>query len=101
MMNLFRRKRNSFYRQTFAQYYPRDGKDYLLSPDNSHCHIFVNYHKEEDISESTKYEDKFLNTKELDWMSKSNRKINSNDVQSILGKKGPIRLPLFIKKKKR
>ena len=30
--------------------------------------------------------------------SKSNRKINSNDVQSILGKKGIIRLPLFIKK---
>ena len=71
---------------------------YLVSPDNSHCPIFVNYHKEEDISESTKYEDKFVNTKEFDWMSKSNRKINSNDVQSILGKKGPIRLPLFIKK---
>jgi SOS-response transcriptional repressor LexA len=31
-------------------------------------------------------------------MSKSNRKINSNDVQSILGKNGAIRLPLFIKK---
>lgn len=31
-------------------------------------------------------------------MSKSNRKINSNDVQSILGKNGDIRLPLFIKK---
>ncbi len=71
---------------------------YLVSPDNSHCPIFVNYHKEEDISESTKYEDKFVNTKEFDWMSKSNRKINSNDVQSILGKNGAIRLPLFIKK---
>lgn len=71
---------------------------YLVSSDNSHCPIFVNYHKEEDISESTKYEDKFVNTKEFDWMSKSNRKINSNDVQSILGKNGPIRLPLFIKK---
>ena len=31
-------------------------------------------------------------------MSKSNRTLSSNDVQSILGKKGPIRLPLFIKK---
>jgi superfamily II DNA or RNA helicase/HKD family nuclease/phage repressor protein C with HTH and peptisase S24 domain len=71
---------------------------YLVSPDNTHCPIFVNYHKEEDISESTKYEDKFVNTKEFDWMSKSNRKINSNDVQSILGENGPIRLPLFIKK---
>lgn len=71
---------------------------YLVSPDNTNCPIFVNYHKEDDISESTKYEDKFVNTKEFDWMSKSNRKINSNDVQSILGKNGAIRLPLFIKK---
>jgi len=71
---------------------------YLVSPDNTHCPIFVNYHKEDDISESTKYEDKFVNAKEFDWMSKSNRKINSNDVKSILGKNGTIRLPLFIKK---
>lgn len=71
---------------------------YLVSSDNTHCPIFVNYHKEEDISASTKYEDEFVNNSEFDWMSKSNRKISSNDVQSILGKNGPIRLPLFIKK---
>ena len=71
---------------------------YLVSSDNKHCPIFVNYHKEEDISASTKYEDEFVNNSEFDWMSKSNRKIDSNDVQSILGKNGPIRLPLFIKK---
>lgn len=71
---------------------------YLVNPDNTHCPIFVNYHKEEHISESTKYEDEFVNNKEFNWMSKSNRKISSNDVQSILGKNGVIRLPLFIKK---
>ena len=71
---------------------------YLVSPDNSHCPIFVNYHKEDNISESTKYEDEFVNNKEFDWMSKSNRKISSKDVQSILGQNGEIRLPLFIKK---
>jgi superfamily II DNA or RNA helicase/HKD family nuclease/SOS-response transcriptional repressor LexA len=71
---------------------------YLVSPDNKYCPIFVNYHKEEDISESTKYEDEFVNQKEFDWMSKSNRKIESKDVQSILGNNGKIRLPLFIKK---
>lgn len=71
---------------------------YLVSADNDHCPIFVNYHKEENISESTKYEDEFVNNKEFDWMSKSNRTVNSNDVQSILGQNGPIRLPLFIKK---
>jgi superfamily II DNA or RNA helicase/HKD family nuclease len=71
---------------------------YLVSPDKTNCAIFVNYHKEENISESTKYEDKFINNKEFDWMSKSNRKIESDDVQSILGSNGTIRLPLFIKK---
>ena len=71
---------------------------YLVSPDNAHCPIFVNYHKEDDISESTKYEDAFINNKEFEWMSKSNRTLFSNDVQSILGQNGNIRLPLFIKK---
>ena len=71
---------------------------YLVSADNSNCPIFVNYHKEDHISETTKYEDEFVNRNEFDWMSKSNRKIESNDVQAILGKKGEIRLPLFIKK---
>jgi superfamily II DNA or RNA helicase/SOS-response transcriptional repressor LexA len=71
---------------------------YLVSTDNSHCPIFVNYHKDEDISESTKYEDEFINNREFSWMSKSNRKLASNDVQSIMGNKGRIRLPLFIKK---
>jgi len=71
---------------------------YMVSPDNKHCPIFVNYHKEDDISESTKYEDEFVNNKVFDWMSKSNRKIDSKDVKAILGKNGNIRLPLFIKK---
>ncbi len=71
---------------------------YLVSPDNKHCPIFVNYDKEEHISASTKYEDEFISSSEFSWMSKSNRKITSKDVQAILGKYGPIRLPLFIKK---
>jgi hypothetical protein len=40
---------------------------YLVSLDNTHCPIFVNYHKEDDISES-KYEDRFVNNKEFDWI---------------------------------
>lgn len=70
----------------------------LVSPDNKHCPIFVNYHKEDHISESTKYEDKFVNNQEFEWMSKSNRTLNSKDVKAILGQFGKIRLPLFIKK---
>lgn len=71
---------------------------YLVSPDKKHCPIFVNYHKEEGISESTKYEDEFVNPREFNWMSKSNRKLESNDVKAILDTKSKIRLPLFIKK---
>ena len=71
---------------------------YMVTPGGKHCPIFVNYHKEDDISESTKYEDEFVNNKEFDYMSKSNRKLESKDVRSILGKNGKIRLPLFIKK---
>lgn len=71
---------------------------YLVSPNKEHCPIFVNYHKDEHISESTKYEDEFINNKEFMWMSKSNRRLESNDVRSILGENGKIRLPLFIKK---
>lgn len=71
---------------------------YLVSPTNAHCPIFVNYYKEDHISESIKYEDEFVNNQTFDWMSKSNRTLNSNDVKAILGSNGPIRLPLFIKK---
>jgi superfamily II DNA or RNA helicase/phage repressor protein C with HTH and peptisase S24 domain len=73
---------------------------YMVNDSKTNCPIFVNYHKEDDISESTKYEDEFINNSTFSWMSKSNRKIDSKDVQSILGKHGDIRLPLFIKKNK-
>ena len=71
---------------------------YVVSSDGTHCPIFVNYHKDDDISESTKYEDEFINNKEFSWMSKSNRKLESNDVQAIQGNRERIRRPLFIKK---
>lgn len=71
---------------------------YMVTQGNRHCPIFVNYHKDDDISESTKYEDEFLNNREFIMYSKSGRNMKSPDVQSILGKNGDIRLPLFIKK---
>ena len=71
---------------------------YIVSKDKSNCPIFVNYHKEEDISSSTKYEDRFINTYTLQWMSKSKRTLESPDVKAILDTQSGIRLPLFIKK---
>ena len=42
--------------------------------DELHCPIFVTYHKKDTISKSTQYEDKFINTKEFSWMTRSNLK---------------------------
>ncbi len=71
---------------------------YIISTDKSNCPIFVNYHKEENISSTTKYEDGFINNSEFEWMSKSKRSLNSPDVQSIINYKNGLRIPLFIKK---
>lgn len=69
---------------------------YIVSKDETNCPIFVNYHKEEDISSTTKYEDVFINQYEFEWMSKSRRTLESPDVKSIRNSK--MRLPLFIKR---
>lgn len=71
---------------------------YMISSDKSNCPIFVNYHKDESISNSTKYEDGFINNTEFSWMSKSKRNLNSPDVRTIMNYKSGLRLPLFIKK---
>lgn len=71
---------------------------YMINSSKTNCPIFVNYHKEESISSTTKYEDGFINNSEFEWMSKSKRTLNSPDVKSILNYKSGLRLPLFIKK---
>ena len=70
---------------------------YIISDDESNCPIFVNYHKADNISSTTKYEDRFLSPSEFEWMSKSNRNLKSRDVETILNNQS-IRIPLFIKK---
>jgi superfamily II DNA or RNA helicase len=69
----------------------------IISSDKTNCPIFVNYHKSEDISNSTKYEDGFLNKFEFEWMSKSKRTLNSPDIQTIRNH-DKLRICLFIKK---
>lgn len=62
------------------------------------CPIFVNYHKEENIASSTKFEDRFINKNEFQWFSKPRRNFTSKDVTEIRNPKSKLRLPLFIKK---
>lgn len=72
---------------------------YAVSSDGKNCAIFATYHKSENISDTTKYEDKFLNPAHLVYMSKSNRNLNSNDVLAIFNQdKNGIRIPFFAKK---
>lgn len=71
---------------------------YCVSKDKSNCPLFINYHKEEGISETTKYEDRFINNSEFIMMSKSRRTLKSQDVQDIKNYRNGLRLPLFIKK---
>ena len=71
---------------------------YKISDDRTNCPIYVNYEKHESISNTTKYDDKFLNNTEFQWMSKSRRTLESNDVIAIRNSKTTgMRLPLFIK----
>lgn len=68
--------------------------------DKTNCPIFINYHKEANISITTKYEDKFINSRTLQWMSKNKRTMESPDVQAIMNFREGLRLPLFINKHK-
>lgn len=70
---------------------------YIVSQDKTNCPIFVNYHKEEDISATTKYEDHFIDNNTFSWMSKSKRKLTSPDIMTIKDNDNLL-IPLFIKK---
>jgi hypothetical protein len=71
---------------------------YMFNPERTNCAIFVNYHKEDGISSTTKYEEGFLNKLEFEWMSKSKRTLTSPDIISLKNGGDELRLPLFIKK---
>jgi len=72
---------------------------YIISPDGSNCPIFVTYHKEENISESTKYEDRFINPGHVVYMSKNRRSLSSPDVKAMLNhSETGMRMPFFVKK---
>jgi superfamily II DNA or RNA helicase len=71
---------------------------YIVSKDETNCPIFVNYHKDINIANTTKYEDRFISNSEFEWLSKSRRTLDSRDVKSIRNYKNGLRMPLFIKK---
>jgi hypothetical protein len=59
----------------------------------------VTYHKADDLEGSIAYEDEFISPRRFKWMSRSNRKIDSNELQPIIqAKNNRLKLPLFVKK---
>jgi superfamily II DNA or RNA helicase/HKD family nuclease len=60
------------------------------------CPIFVTYHKGSDVSESTKYEDEFLDPSALTWFTRSRRTLASNEVKAIVENQLPLHV--FAKK---
>ncbi len=63
--------------------------------------VFINYDKDEDISDTTKYEDHFVSANRLIAISKSGRKIDSEDVQNFVhARERGIDVQLFVRKNK-
>ncbi len=63
--------------------------------------VFINYDKHEDISNSVKYEDRFLSNQKLIALSKNGRNIYSEDVQRFYNAQANgISVDLFVRKNK-
>lgn len=63
--------------------------------------IFINYDKEEGIADTVKYEDYLVSPDKLIAISKSNRTVSSDDVQTALNsEKRGVDMELFIRKNK-
>lgn len=56
---------------------------------------FVTYHKSKDIEDTIKYNDHFVNPSVFAWESRSNRKLESNEIKNVINSE---RILLFIKK---
>ena len=57
---------------------------------------FVTYHKSDEIESTINYNDYFINPSTFAWESRSNRKIESNEIKEVINSK---RILLFVKKK--
>lgn len=63
------------------------------------CPIFVTYEKKDDISETTKYEDRFMDPQVFSWMTRSRVSLESAESQEIIhARENGLRMYLFVKK---
>lgn len=69
---------------------------YKVNESTGTCPIFVTYHKDDEISDSTKYGDEFIDSRTFHWFTRSKRTLQSPEVKAIVEKQ--IDLHLFVKK---
>lgn len=69
---------------------------YKVNQSTGTCPIFVTYHKDDEISDSTKYEDEFIDSRTFHWFTRSNRTLESAEVKAIVEEKTDLHL--FVKK---
>lgn len=68
---------------------------YKVDLETGTCPIFVTYNKSEEIAETTRYADKFIDPHTFSWFTRSRRNLESKEVRQILD--GDIALHLFVK----
>lgn len=69
---------------------------YKVNKATGTCPIFVTYHKDDEISDSTKYGDEFIDNRTLHWFTRSKRTLASEEVAAIVN--GDTEPHLFVKK---
>lgn len=63
------------------------------------CPIFVTYNKSDEIDDSIKYEDVFIDNETFSWMTRNGVRIDSKEPTTIMAQKeNNIRIQLFVKK---
>lgn len=71
---------------------------YKIDEATNTCPIFITYHKAEDVSDSTAYEDRFVSPRVVRWFTRSRLTLDSNEVKRILDPANPPGLHIFVKK---
>lgn len=71
---------------------------YKIDGATNTCPIFITYHKADDVSESTAYDDEFLDPRTLRWFTRSRLTLGSGEVRRILEDVNPPELHIFVKK---
>lgn len=69
---------------------------YKVDADTGTCPIFVTYHKADDVTASTQYEDQLLDTRTMTWFTRSRRTLDSAEVKAIIG--NSVTIDVFAKK---